>query len=162
MRRVFIILCGLLLLGGCSFGSSDDKIDYASLPSTVTFSLAATDDVNPNATDGTATPIQVRVFELEDDSMLKAADYEQLANHYKKALKSNYVDDYDYMLTPGQFKFVDPIQLDDDTRYIGVMASYSDPDKSQWKKVVKVKPLGHEYHLLILLKSNDVVVEKVE
>jgi type VI secretion system protein VasD len=42
------------------------------------------------------------------------------------------------------------------------MVSFSDPDTSQWKKVVKVKPLGRDYHLLALFKDNEVILDKVE
>lgn len=62
----------------------------------------------------------------------------------------------------GQFKFIDPIKLDEDTRYIGVMAFFADPEQSDWKKVVKVKTLGREYHLLVLLNHNEVILERVE
>lgn len=123
--------------------------------------MVATDTINPN-NNGDASPVELKVFELEDDSMFMSASYDQLLDDYKKALKSNYVDDYDYVLLPGQFKFIDQIKLDEDTRYIGVMAFFADPEQSDWKKVVKLKTLGREYHLLVLLNHNDVIMERVE
>ncbi|MFM2476465.1 type VI secretion system lipoprotein TssJ [Celerinatantimonas sp. MCCC 1A17872] len=164
MMKWLISTVLVLSLSACSAfgGSSDKKVDYASLPSTMTLSLVAPNDVNSLDSDGVGVPIKFKVFELEDDSMLKAADYEELSKNFKSALGSNYVKDYDYILTPGQFKFVEPIQLDEDTRYIGVVANYSDPNKSQWKKVVKVKPIGHEYHLMMLFRTNEVILKEVE
>lgn len=61
--------------------------------------MVATDTINPN-NNGDASPVELKVFELEDDSMFMSASYDQLLDDYKKALKSNYVDDYDYVLLP--------------------------------------------------------------
>lgn len=163
MRRILLMLCGLLLVTGCSlFGGDDDDNAKAEAPSTMTFSLATTNDVNSTGNNGRGAPIQIKVFELEDDSMLKAADYEELSTDYKDALQSNYVNDYDYVLAPGSFKYIAPMQLDEDTRYIGVMAKYADPNSTQWKKVIKVKPRGHEYHLLVLMQAKEVILQEGE
>lgn len=137
-------------LFACS-STYDPKIQ----PSTVTYSMVASATVNPNLS-GEGTLIEVQVFELEDDSMFLNADYDQLIKDTKSALKSNYIDHSDYALLPGQFKYIDTKKIDEDTHYIGVIARYSDPDKSQWKKVLKVKPLGQEYHLLMLFQENEV------
>ncbi|WP_232284206.1 type VI secretion system lipoprotein TssJ [Photobacterium sp. SKA34] len=145
-----------LTLMGCS-----SKYDPASEPSTITISMVSTDSINTNGNDE-ASPVELKVFELEDDSMFNSASYDQLAFEYKKALKSNYVDVYDYVVLPNKFKFVEEMKLDEDTRYIGVMALFSDSDNSDWKKSVKVKTLGRDYHLLIYLKDNQVVLDRVE
>ncbi|WP_036178405.1 type VI secretion system lipoprotein TssJ [Marinomonas sp. MED121] len=158
IRLVWIFLM-LVFLAGCS--SSPTEYDPTQEPTRVTISMLADEKVNPNSS-GEATPIEFTVFELEDDSMFMSADYEQLIEDFKAALSSNYIDNYDYVLLPSQFKFIESIEIDEDTNYIGVMVSYSDPDTSQWKKVVKVKPLGRDYHLLTLFKENEVILEKVE
>lgn len=156
MRNVFVLGLAAVLMTGCS---SDPEVILS--PSTMTFSMVAEDEINPNSR-GHASPLAVKVFELEDDSMFQAAGFDQLATDFKDALSSNYVDDYDYMLLPGEFKYVDPIPLDEDTRFIGVMAKYTDSENSHWKRVVKVKPNSREYHLLIHFKGNEVKVKKVE
>ncbi|MBV7298317.1 type VI secretion system lipoprotein TssJ [Enterovibrio paralichthyis] len=155
MKNLF---AGMLLiaLGGCS--SADLPKD---MPTTVTYSIVATQSVNPNVS-GDATPIEVQVFELEDDSMFLSSGYDQLARSAGKALKSNYLDHRDYSMVPGQFKFIDEFTIDKDTRYIAVMARFSDPDASDWKKVVKILPIGRKYHLLVFLDNKEIVLDKVE
>lgn len=149
----------LVLLGGCSWmGGSDDPKKQ---PTRVTYSMAADSMVNPNLS-GDATPVEVQVFELEDESMFHNADYEQLVHDARKALKSNYVKHWDYMLIPGQFKFIDAIEISKDSRYIGVMARYEDPNLSDWKKVVRVLPFGRQYHLFMYFKDNIIKLEIVE
>ena len=151
-----VIYIWLLFLVGCS-----SKYDPALEPSTVTISMVTTDSININNNEE-ASSVELKVFELEDDSMFNSASYDQLALDYKKALKSNYVDDYDYVLLPNKFKFIEKIKLDKNTRYIGVMAFFSDSDHSDWKKSVKVKTLGRDYHLLIYIKNNQVMLDRVE
>ncbi len=141
-------------LTGCSTQPADRA-------SSVTFSMAATNKVNPNAS-GHATPVEYQVFELQDDSMFLSADFDQLVEDAPKALKSSYITHRDYVLIPGQFKFVERFDLDADTYYIGVMARYSSPDVSDWKKVVKVLPKGHRYNVLMFFTGHKVNLVSVE
>lgn len=127
----------------------------------ITLSMFAVGSVNPNSS-GEPTPLEFVVFKLEDDSKFLAADFESLNDDFKASLGSNYVDHSDYTLIPSQFKFVDMDDIDEDVRYIGVAAKYNNPEVSQWKKVVKIKPIGHEYHLLLLFDENSVLLDKVE
>lgn len=130
-------------------------------PTRLTFSLYAGKGVNPNAA-GEATPLELVVYALEDDSRFQAADYDSLNKDYKDALGSNYIDHSDYALVPGQFKYIDSFAVEEETRYIGVMARYADPETAQWKKVVKIKPMGREYHLLMFFSAQDIELNKVE
>ncbi|WP_237360757.1 type VI secretion system lipoprotein TssJ [Vibrio marisflavi] len=161
-----ILLISTLSMLGCSsiFGSDEPQPqpNPENLPSsTFTLSMVTTGDINQNS-QGQASPVELRVFELQDDSMFMSASYDQLTNNYKKALKSNFVKDYDYVMLPGHFKFVEALTLNSATRYIGVMAFYSDPEHSEWKKVVKVKTYGNDYHILVYLNNNNVKLERVQ
>lgn len=157
MKRLLICFLAMIL-AGCS---SSDEVMPKDMPTTVTFSMVTTENVNPNVS-GDATPVEIQVFELEDDSMFLASGYDQLAGDAPAALKSNYVDHRDFSLVPGQFKFIDSFEIAEETRYISVMARFSDPDVSDWKKVVKVLPVGRVYHLLMYFDGTEVVLVKVE
>ncbi|MEI8630928.1 type VI secretion system lipoprotein TssJ [Vibrio sp. PP-XX7] len=163
MKKLTFIVLVLMMLSACSSKSSEPLANYnpPESPTTVTFSMVVDDGVNPNIW-GEASPIEVQVFELEDDSMFMSADYDAIKADYKKALRSNFVRDYDYVLTPGQFKFVDSVQLAPNTHYIGVMAHFSEPEISEWKKAVKVLSKGRAYHLLMYFKDYDVKLKRVE
>jgi len=154
--RVLTLVISVLLLSACS---SSDK--PAEQPTTVTFSIVADDSINPNV-NGDSSPVELQVFELEDDSMFMSADFDQINDDFKKVLKSNYVRVYDYVMMPGKFKFVDGIKIDEDTKYIAVLAKYSEPELSEWKKAVKIISLGRQYHILVLLKNYNVILQRVE
>lgn len=159
MNRCSIAL--LMLLAVLTACSSSEPYAPAEQPTKVTFSLVSDEGTNPNIW-GEAAPISVQVFELADDSMFMSADYDQIKADYEGTLRSNFVKNYDYVLTPGQFKFVNAFEVDEDTNYIGVMAHFSEPDLSEWKKAVKVLNKGREYHLLMYFKDYDVKLERVE
>ncbi|AIQ99828.1 type VI secretion protein [Pluralibacter gergoviae] len=136
-------------------GSNDD------LPSTVSFSLVAEPDVNPNES-GDASPIEFQIIMLSENSRLLATDYDQATADIQTALAKNYIDHQDYTLLPGQFKYLPAARLDEKTRYIGVIARYADPESAQWRKVIKVKNRGQTYQLLVHLRMDEIELEQEE
>lgn len=161
-KIVLIALFMVTLLSGCG---SAQTIFQPSTPADqltrLTFSLVADDEVNPNFL-GDSSPIEVQVFELVDDSMFMSADFEEISNDYEEALKKNFVKSYDYFITPGQFKFIDSFEIQSDTNYIGVVAKFSEPNLSEWKKAVKIINRGRVYHLLMFFNDYEVKLERVE
>ena len=164
------VLAGLLLLSACTtLGKVADVVmdpdiqvgSNADQPSTLGVTLLAEPDVNPNG-GGEASPIELQLLWLAEDSKLLASDYDQLAAGPKEALGQNYIDHQEFTLLPGQYKYLPPAKLDEQTRYIGVIAHYADPDRAQWRKVIKVKSMGQAYQLLIHLRRNEVQLQKEE
>lgn len=105
-----------------------------------------------------AKPISFKVLMLRDNSLLLSADKESLDIDLKNTLGKNYIDHNDYVLTPGQFKFVNFSRLDADVRYIGIIADYRDGAGSVWKKTYKVAPTGNTYPLHIHLTRQAVEI----
>ncbi|WP_339483553.1 type VI secretion system lipoprotein TssJ [Pseudomonas sp. RL_5y_Pfl2_73] len=103
-----------------------------------------------------ATPIAFKVLQLTDDSLLVNASPQALAEDLKKTLGSTYVRADDYLLQPGQFKFIDLRTLDEDTRFIAVIANYHSSEVGQWKQRLRVEPKGRQYALLVQLDAAQV------
>lgn len=80
MNKLLFMLLSLLVLTACS---STEPYEPAKQPTKVTFSLLADDGVNPSIW-GEASPVEIQVFELKDDSMFMSADYDQLKADYKR------------------------------------------------------------------------------
>ena len=131
------------------------------LPSEAALILLASPDVNPNSA-LEPTPIAFQVFELRDSSRLMAADFEEMLESPEEKLGRNYLRHWDYTLVPSQYKYVTPFELDSETRFIGVVAYYAFPNESQWKKVVKVNPIGKDYRVLLNFQARDVVLQSAE
>jgi type VI secretion system VasD/TssJ family lipoprotein len=103
-----------------------------------------------------ATPIAFKILQLKDDSLLLSADYDMLANDLKKTLGTTYLADDDYVLRPGQFKFVGFQPLKAGTNYVAVVASFNDIDQARWKQVIRVQPKGRTYSLLVTFDDSGV------
>ena len=103
-----------------------------------------------------ATPIAFKVLQLTDDSLLVNASPQALAEDLKKTLGSTYIRADDYLLQPGQFKFVELRPLDEDTRFIAVIANYHSADVGQWKQHLRVEPKGRQYAVLVQLDATQV------
>jgi type VI secretion system VasD/TssJ family lipoprotein len=103
-----------------------------------------------------ATPIAFKVLQLSDDSLLVNASPQALAEDLKKTLGSTYIRADDYLLQPGQFKFIDLRALDEDTRFIAVIANYHNADVGQWKQRLRVEPKGRQYAVLVQLDAAQV------
>lgn len=113
--------------------------------------LAAQDHVN-------ATPIAFRVIQLKDDSLLENADLDLVRSAPKKALGSTYITADDYMLAPGQFKFINYHALDEDTHYVAVVAAFIAPNAQRWYDVFRVEPRSRKYALLVTLQDTRVTI----
>jgi type VI secretion system VasD/TssJ family lipoprotein len=103
-----------------------------------------------------ATPIAFKVLQLTDDSLLVNASPQAMAEDLKKTLGSTYIRADDYLLNPGQFKFIDLRALDGDTRFIAVIANYHSTDVGQWKQRLRVEPKGRQYAVLVQLDATQV------
>lgn len=158
LLRLLATFSLMVLIAGCS---SSPTVDPSEQLTHVTFSLFAGKEVNAGES-GVASPIEVQVYELVDDSMLMSADFDSINKDYEKALKNNFIKTYDYVLTPDQFKFVGDFEIDPETNYIGVVAKFAEPDKSDWKRAVKILNRGRIYHLLMYFNGYEIKLEKVE
>lgn len=164
---VAIILLALVV-SGCTTASKtwqvvrDPSIPVGypeNRPSRVDLALLAEADVNPNR-EGEGTPLRFQILQLKDDSMLMAAAHYQLRDDLEGALGTNYLAHDDFTLLPGQWKFYEPFEIDEETRYIGLIAFYSNPDQAEWKKVVKVTSHSQDYHLLVHLRGSEAELRK--
>lgn len=105
-----------------------------------------------------ATPVAFRVIQLKDDSLLEHADPVLLRNDPEKALRSTYLTADEYLLVPGQFKFINYRDLHEETRFIAVVATFHDPNARRWYDVFRVEPRGRRYALLVTLRDTRVVI----
>lgn len=115
-------------------------------------------NIAPRA-EGVTTPIAFKVLQLKDDSLLLNAPYELLEQDLAKALGSTLVQVDDYRLLPGQFKFVNFEEINKATRYLAVIATYHDRDKAEWKRALRIEPLGRRHAVLVQFEDDGVVLK---
>lgn len=110
------------------------------------------------ATPSSSTPVRFRVLQLKDDSLLENADPELLRSAPDKALGSTLLVSDDYILSPGQFKFIEFADVDEKARYIAVVADFHDPNAERWHDVFRIEPRGRKYPLMVMLQGSRVAI----
>ncbi|WP_058910620.1 type VI secretion system lipoprotein TssJ [Entomohabitans teleogrylli] len=171
--RVAAVLLAVTLLSSCTTARKVGKVlanpdiqvgSTADQPSVVRITLLAEPDINKNESDE-ATPVNLQLVYLSEDSKLLAADFDQLNDEesdLSSILGKNYIDHQDYTLLPGQFKPLEPIELEKKNQYIGVIVYYADENIAEWKKIIKVKGMGRAYHLLVHVRAREIELQKEE
>ncbi|PYB76161.1 type VI secretion system lipoprotein TssJ [Pseudomonas soli] len=114
----------------------------------------------PEAARAIATPIAIKILQLRDDSLLRNSLYPQLDRDPAKALRSTYIRDDDYLLTPGQFKFVRFEPIAADTRFIAVIAHFSDIDNATWRQVIAISPRGRQVVLAVTVDEAQIRLQE--
>lgn len=138
-----------------ALGAEPEDVALGQYRRQLTLSPAPAPEVQASAS---ATPVSFRVIQLKDDSLLENADPNLIHSKPKKALGSTYITADDYLLVPGQFKFVNFSALDEKTRYIAVVAAFHAPDAQRWYDVFRVEPRGRKYALLVTLQDTRVAI----
>jgi type VI secretion system protein VasD len=122
-----------------------------------------TDDeqARPDARSGrNANPVEVTVYQLKDDGRFLSADFDQLRADPKQALGKTYLEHDDFVMRPGQFKFVRFFPVKEQAQFIAVVASYEDIDSIVWKAIARIEPTGGRYPLLVSLGKHGVRIQK--
>lgn len=105
-----------------------------------------------------ATPIALRILQLKDDSLLEHADPALLRKDPKSALGSSFLASDDYILAPGQFKFIEFTVVDEKARYIAVVADFHDPSAERGHDVFRIESRGRKYPLMVIAKKTRVAI----
>jgi len=114
----------------------------------------------PVASEPVATPMAIKILQLRDDSLLRNSLYQQLDEDPAKTLRSTYVRGDDYLLRPGQFKFVPFAPLEPDTRFIAVIGDYRHQENATWRQVLRVPPRGHQVVLSVLINDTQLLLKE--
>jgi len=130
-RRYLLCMFAGLILSGCSLLKPEERQE---LPVPLEINLGATENVNPNVK-GRPSPVAVKVFELAADTKFMAADYFQLMDQGAEALGDESLSAEEFMLLPGETRIVRK-RADLKSRFLGVVAGYSDPAGSNWRAIV--------------------------
>jgi type VI secretion system protein VasD len=167
MRRVRRTLCTTMVLGlvawcaGCSLMAPKPPPPPPPPPPPkppppppkLSISIVAAPMVNPDVR-GRASPVVVRLYELKSVAPFNAADFMSLYEQDRSVLGSELVAREELMLEPGETKAISKL-LAPEVRSLGVVATFREIDKAQWRGAVALEP-GKDNSVMINLR--DVVV----
>lgn len=128
----------------------------ADQPSDIVITLLTEPDSNPNES-GEASPLDIQLIYMSEDSKLQQADFDQLASSkLDELLGKNYIDHQDFNLLPDTIKTLQLKKMDPATRFIGVVAYFSDNQSTEWKAITSVEGTGHHYRLLVHVRDSSI------
>ena len=130
-------------------GSYDDPTVVLTLPRPPTL-----------ATTSVATPMAIKILQLRDDSLLRNSVYQLLYTDPAKALRSTYIRDDDYLVRPGQFKFIPFAPIEAETRFVAVIGDYRNQENATWRQVLRIPPRGHQIVLSVLLNDTQLLLKE--
>ncbi len=117
-------------------------------PTSVEITVVAAGDVNPDAS-GRASPITLRYYQLGATANFERADYFQIHDKEAALLGADLLDRQEIALTPGATQKI-AFDAKAGTTAIGVIASYRDIDKAQWRADLPI-PAGKKSTLKVQL-----------
>jgi type VI secretion system protein VasD len=133
-KRTLFGLLGALVLAGCA--SPPPAEPPPPPPVTLDVAIAAAADVNPDSSQR-ASPLVLRVYELEDAEAFATADFFSVWNKESATLAAALVKRHELPVAPAG-KTGKQLTLDPRVRFVGVAAAFRDIRNAQWRVVVPV------------------------
>lgn len=148
------LLASLLLLFGCAAAPVLEKP-----PTSLVLGLEAAEDSNPNSR-GRPSPVVLRVYELKDSNTFSTASYVSMIRQDEVELGPDLV--YRRVLRPlaPGTSSTETYELDDATRFVGVLAEFSDHRDGTARAVQAVR-LNRENVLTVRIVGNQILLEGV-
>lgn len=136
------VLIAPLLLAACSTWLPYSQVTKLDL------TLTASDQLNPDL-NGRPSPVVIRLIELKHPVAFENADFFSLYERARETLMPDLVTVEEHELRPGQ-RLDLKLSVDNNHRFVGVLAAYRDLSESRWRHVVQVEPMGvTQVHLLL-------------
>lgn len=169
--RIGIFLLVSVALTGCTTVGKVAKVianpdiqvgENDKQPTVVDFILVGEDFINSNFY-GDPTPIVIDLYYLRDKSRFLAIDYDSISmGDIKDVMGKAYLDHEEYLIEPSTNEYISEIEVPDKTRFLGVIAHYSDIDNVLWKKVLPIKAEGDNAKILVLAKEREIIFERMK
>lgn len=138
-----MVLLAVTCLAGCS--------------ATARFDVDSANYLNPDI-NGDASPVLVTVYQLKNGYAFQQADYESLTDNAAKTLGDDIIDKNSFEVQPSS-KFTTSEKVYPNTKFIGVVAAYRDPNSVSWHKVVQLNKPGQSISILLDLESEGISVK---
>ncbi|OLQ72848.1 type VI secretion system-associated lipoprotein [Photobacterium proteolyticum] len=134
MAKKLLILLSVFLISGCSYLTFWKDAS----PLQVIVNIEAANNINPNV-DGLASPLEVRVYQLQDSEAFNQASFIDLYNDDQGVLKAGLLSkrNLDSVL-PGEKRQV-AIPLIAETEYIAVVAAFADFREAKNKVILQIQ-----------------------
>jgi type VI secretion system protein VasD len=102
--------------------------------------IVAAAELNPDY-QGRPSPVNLIVFQLASADAFQNADFFSLYDPQSGVLGGDLIDRSQMLLQPGEMRPFEA-ELDEEARYIGVIAAFRDIESAQWRSLVELPQKG--------------------
>ena len=150
MRFVTRLILSVVVLGALAACGSSTQVIY---------DIKTSAQLNPDAANR-ASPVVVRIYELQSSGRFESAEFFSLYNNETAALGPTLVARKEIQLVPSQTKEVVE-KLQPGTRVIGIVAAFRDMGSNKWRSVVPIRE-GKTTRISVVLGKNSIVVKPAD
>ncbi|ROS00035.1 type VI secretion system protein VasD [Sinobacterium caligoides] len=155
MKRLNILLAAILI--SLVTTSCTKTRSMLNLDTVASFEIEASDNLNPDH-DGRASPLTLRIYKLSDNRQFSREEFIDLYRNANQLLGNDLIDTIVLKeLVPGEQR-VETIELSSEVRFLGILAEYSQYEKS--RNVISVPIVAHSKNKFELLTQEDAIVLK--
>ncbi len=134
----YLTALALILIVSCQMTSCSHVMPDSWLPThTLIANIKASGDINPNQ-QGQPAPLYVLIFELSDPSAFQSAKFFDVYDSPAKTLGKSFLGVEKIYVVPGD-KTGLMFDLKQGTKYIGIVAAYSNKNNATWQAVVPLQ-----------------------
>ena len=149
---MLLVGCLVCFCTGCSLFSFTSSPPAQKEQTRLDLSIEAAAGLNPDS-QGRASPILLRVYELRSDIVFQDADYFSLQNADKTTLGGDLLVVDQFILRPGETRTIRR-KSNPETSSIGVFAGYRDLPNATWRAVYKMSAAPEQGWQRIVMPAN--------
>ena len=116
--------------------------------------------LNPNA-QNQSLPVEIKIYQLTQDSIFSSASFEDLWLHDKQTLGKNTTSVKTLIISPNNQKQFQ-ISRDKQAQYLGVIAIFRQPNRSHWKMLWHLSKSPINQRLIFSLKIQGLQLTQVK
>ena len=154
-----VLVLSLALMGRALLGADARSADADTVGTSLEMTLVGGPTLNPN-TQGHASPVIVRIFDLSSTAAFEQADYAGLFEHPGESLQHDILAQEEIVLRPGDTQ-ERKRALQPAVKALGIAAAFRDLEHGVWHITVPIKP-GKRNFVLIDLDQSRIRLDPVE
>lgn len=95
---------------------------------------------------GRASPLLINIYQLKAAQPFTSLNYDQLASNSGKYLDNTLLDKQPIEVRPDSNEATQ-INLSEEAKYIGIVASYRNINHATWRQIIKLRKPGRSSHI---------------
>lgn len=154
--RSLLPIVFVLLLSSCSVWQQfKDSAGLTPKTSSAELVIEAAQSLNIRST-GQSSPVILRIYELSSPVLFRSLDFFALFENDKASLGDEYIKRYEFELQPGEH-IHKILELDSNTRSLGLAAAFRDINGSSWRKVELIQEKS-EYFMKVEVQGSEITI----